>query len=276
MSYPDFLNPIAISIPISGFWGDSIDIAWYGISYVLGAYLISLHMISNRKRFGIKLNKDQTEDLVFFYGLFFGAVIGGRLGSVLFYDLHLQLQDPFYVFRIWEGGMAFHGGLIGVMIAVFVFSRIHKLKFLEITDWLVPSIPIALFFGRIANFINAELYGRPTDVSWGMIFPTDPLQIPRHPSQLYEAFLEGLVLFIFLNFFINRKKYFGRHSAYFLIGYGVLRSIAELFRTPDFVYGNDFLLFSFITQGQLLCIPMIILGIFILFKSNATISRSPT
>ena len=271
MKYPEFIDPIAISIPISGFWGDSIDIAWYGIAYVLSAYLIYLHMVANRSIFGIKLDKNKTEDLVFFYGLFLGVVLGGRLGSVIFYDLHLQLEDPFYVFKIWQGGMAFHGGLIGGTIMMFVFARKHKLKFLEITDWVSPSLPIALFLGRIANFINAELYGRATDVSWGMIFPTDPLQIARHPSQIYEAFLEGIVLFIFLNFFIKRTNSYGRHSAYFLIGYGVLRSIAELFRTPDFVYGNDFLLFSFITQGQLLCIPMIILGVFILRKNNATV-----
>ena len=272
MEYPEFINPIAISIPIAGFWGDSIDIAWYGISYVLGAYLVYWHMVTNRFQFGIDLDKNQTEDLVFFYGLFLGAVVGGRLGSVLFYDLHLQLQDPFYVFKIWQGGMAFHGGLIGVMVTMFIFAKKHNLKFLAITDWLVPSMPIALFLGRIANFINAELYGRATEMPWGMIFPTDPLQIVRHPSQLYEAFLEGIVLFIFLNLFVKRRGYHGRHTAFFLIGYGVLRSIAELFRTPDFVYGNDFLLFSFITQGQLLCIPMIILGVFILRRNNATVS----
>lgn len=273
MNYPDFIDPIAISIPISGFWGDSLNIYWYGIAYVLGAYLIYLHVLSTRHKFNINLSNDLTSDLIFTYGLFLGAVVGGRVGNVIFYDLHLQLDDPFYVFKIWQGGMSFHGGLIGVMFMMYLFSKKYGFKFFQITDWVAPSIPIALFFGRIANFINAELYGRATNVSWGMIFPSDPEGIVRHPSQLYEAALEGIALFIFLNLISKDQKSYGRHSAYFLIGYGLTRSLAEFFRVPDYVYGNDFLLFSFLTQGQLLCIPMIILGVLILIKNNARISR---
>ena len=274
MNYPDFLDPVAVSIPISGFWGDSINIYWYGISYVLGAYLVYLHVLSTRKKFNIRLNNEQTSDLIFTYGLFFGAVIGGRIGNVLFYEMHLQLDDVFYVFKIWQGGMSFHGGLIGVMLSMYIFGKQNNLRFFEITDWISPSIPIALFFGRIANFINSELYGRPTDVSWGMIFPTDPDQISRHPSQIYEALLEGLVLFIFLNILSRNQSSFGKHSAFFLIGYGIARSAAEFFRVPDYVYGYDFLLFSFLSQGQLLSIPMILLGLLILKNNNARVSRS--
>ena len=162
--------------------------------------------------------------------------------------------------------MSFHGGLIGVMLAMFVYAKNKNYEFFRVTDWVAPQIPIALFLGRIANFINAELYGRETDVAWGMIFPTDTEGLIRHPSQIYEALLEGLLLFIFLNFVIKKSEKVGRHSAYFLIGYGVARSIAEIFRTPDLVWGNDFLLFSFITQGQLLSVPMIILGLIILLR----------
>ena len=162
--------------------------------------------------------------------------------------------------------MSFHGGLIGVMVAMFIYAKNKGYQFFQITDWIAPQIPIALFLGRIANFINAELYGRETDVAWGMIFPTDPDALIRHPSQIYEALLEGLLLFVFLNFIIKATEKVGRHSAYFLIGYGIARSIAEIFRTPDLVWGNDFLLFSFITQGQLLSVPMIVLGLIILLR----------
>ena len=148
MEYPEFINPIAISIPIAGFWGDSIDIAWYGISYVLGAYLVYWHMVTNRFQFGIDLDKNQTEDLVFFYGLFLGAVVGGRLGSVLFYDLHLQLQDPFYVFKIWQGGMSFHGGLIGIIATSFWFAKKNNQNPFSYLDIVSIVAPIGIFFSR--------------------------------------------------------------------------------------------------------------------------------
>ena len=262
IEYPN-IDPVAISIPISGFWGESINIYWYGLAYVVGAYLIYIRMLQTRSKFNIQMEKNDAEDLVIVYGLLC-AVIGGRLGSVLFYDFHLQLQDPFYFLKIYQGGMSFHGGVIGVMVGVWIFAYRKGYKFFQLTDWLVPQVPIALFLGRIANFINAELYGRPTDVSWGMVFPSDPEGLVRHPSQLYEAFLEGIVLYIFLNYFFKPSGNAGKLSGIFLIGYGVARSIAEIFRTPDLVWGSDFLLFSFLTQGQILSIPMIILGVIIL------------
>jgi phosphatidylglycerol:prolipoprotein diacylglycerol transferase len=152
------------------------------------------------------------------------------------------------------------------MVSMLVYANRKGFAFFQVTDWIAPQVPIALFLGRIANFINAELFGRPTDVPWGMVFPTDPLGLVRHPSQIYEALLEGVMLFIFLNFLIKKTEKVGRHSGYFLIGYGVARSISEIFRTPDAVWGNDFLLFSFLTQGQLLSVPMIVLGVFILSR----------
>ena len=269
IKYPE-IDPVALSIPLPeflhSFFGSTLNVHWYGLAYVVSAYLIYLRMVATKDNHKIKASKEEVSDVVFTYGLFFGIIIGGRLGSVLFYDLHLQFDDPLYFLKIWQGGMSFHGALIGGTIAMYVFAKKKNYEFLRITDWVSPQLPIALFLGRIANFVNAELYGRETDVSWGMIFPTDPDALVRHPSQIYEAFLEGLLLFIFLNFIIKSTDKVGRHSAYFLIGYGIARSIAEIFRTPDLVWGNDFLLFSFLTQGQLLSIPMVILGIFILSK----------
>ena len=269
ITYPN-IDPVALSIPLPGFLhpylGDALNIHWYGLAYVLGAYLIYLRMVATRTKFNIDVSKEEVSDVVFTYGLFFGAIVGGRLGHVLFYDLHMQFADPLYFLKIWQGGMSFHGGLIGVMISMWFYANKKGFTFFQVTDWIAPQVPIALLLGRIANFINAELYGRPTDVPWAMVFPTDPLGLTRHPSQIYEALFEGLLLFLFLNFVINKTNQVGRHSGYFLIGYGLARSISEIYRTPDTVWGNDFLLFSFLTQGQLLSVPMIILGVFILSK----------
>lgn len=269
ITYPE-ISPIALSIPLPDFLhpylGDALNVHWYGLAYVVGAYLIYLRMAATKLKFNIDVSKDEVSDVVFTYGLFFGAIVGGRLGHVIFYDLHLQLADPLYFLKIWQGGMSFHGGLIGVMVSMLVYANRKGFAFFQVTDWIAPQVPIALFLGRIANFINAELFGRPTDVPWGMVFPTDPLGLVRHPSQIYEAMLEGVMLFIFLNFLIKKTEKVGRHSGYFLIGYGVARSISEIFRTPDTVWGNDFLLFSFLTQGQLLSVPMIVLGVFILSR----------
>ena len=272
MNYPDFIDPIAISIPISGFWGDSLNIYWYGIAYVLGAYLIYLHVLSTRHKFNINLSNDLTSDLIFTYGLFLGAVVGGRIGNVIFYDLHLQLDDPFYVFKIWQGGMSFHGGLIGVMFMMYLFSKKYGFKFFQITDWVAPSIPIALFFGRIANFINAELYGRATNVSWGMVFPSDPEGVVRHPSQLYEAFLEGLVLFIVLNYLYKKlSPHNGLISALFLILYSIFRFAIEFLREPDAQLG--FVMMNF-TMGQLISVFTLLAGIYLCYfiygKSNSS------
>ena len=188
IKYPE-IDPVALSIPLPeflhSFLGTALNIHWYGLAYVLGAYLIYLRMCATREKFGINVSKDEVSDVVFTYGLFFGAIIGGRLGHVLFYDLHIQLQDPLYFLKIWQGGMSFHGGLIGVMVAIWFYANKKNFSFFQVTDWIAPQVPIALFLGRIANFINAELYGRPTDVPWGMVFPTDPLGLARHLSLIH-------------------------------------------------------------------------------------------
>lgn len=251
-------------------WGPG-GIRWYGISYLLGfisAYLLlALYFRQNKSPY----DQEQIINLITFQVI--GVLIGGRIGYLLLYQGDKFLEDPLSLVRVWEGGMASHGGFIGVFIATLWYAKKSGQSVKPIGDLIVSVVPPGLFFGRIANFINAELYGRATNVSWGMIFPSDPEGIVRHPSQLYEAALEGIALFIFLNLISKDQKSYGRHSAYFLIGYGLTRSLAEFFRVPDYVYGNDFLLFSFLTQGQLLCIPMIILGVLILIKNNARISR---
>ena len=191
--------------------------------------------------------------------------MGGRLGYVIFYDMNYYLKNPFDIVKIWQGGMSFHGAMLGIIIGTFIFSKKNNIKTFFLLDIIACVSPIGIFLGRIANFINSELVGKASDVYWAVIFPKID-NVARHPSQLYEAFFEGLVLFLFLNFAISKKNKTGRHSAYFLIGYGISRSIVEFYKSPDSVWGNDFLLFSFLTQGQLLSIPMIILGLFILSK----------
>ncbi|KYK95093.1 prolipoprotein diacylglyceryl transferase, partial [Aggregatibacter actinomycetemcomitans serotype d str. SA3733] len=191
---------------------------------------------------------------------FMGVFLGGRIGDVFFYNLDHFLQDPLYLFRVWEGGMSFHGGLIGVIIAMILTSKTQKRNFWATADFVAPLIPFGLGMGRLGNFINLELWGRQTDVPWAMIFPTDPLLLSRHPSQLYEAFLEGLVLFLILNWFIRKPRPMGSVAGLFLIGYGCFRFIIEYVREPDVE-----LFLDVITRGQLLCLPMILGGMLIMF-----------
>ena len=213
--------------------------------------------------------RDQVSDLLF-YG-FLGVILGGRVGYVLFYQFDYFLSDPLYLLQIWQGGMSFHGGLLGVILAIFIFARKTKKKFLAVGDFVAPLVPIGLGMGRLGNFINAELWGRQTDVSWAMVFPTDPLQVPRHPSQLYEFALEGVVLFAILYIIARKTNRLGLASGAFLIGYGVFRSFVEFFREPDAHLG---LYLSFISKGQILSIPMILAGIFIIYLGHLSQQKS--
>ncbi len=233
-----------------------LAVRWYGLMYLIG--FIAALFIANKaadNSDGV-WTREQVSDLLF-YG-FLGVVLGGRIGYVFFYQFEYFQTDSLYLFRIWEGGMSFHGGLLGVITAVFLFARKNQKGFLQVGDFVAPLVPIGLGMGRIGNFINSELWGRQTDVPWAMIFPTDPLLLPRHPSQLYEALLEGLVLFIIVYLAATKTKRLGLPSGLFLIGYGVFRSIVEFFREPDahlgFIFGN-------VSMGQLLSLPMIIAGI---------------
>ena len=235
-----------------------IRLSWYGMMYVLGffaSYLLVRYQIK-RKDFGI--SRMEVENLYFY--LILGLVIGARLGYVLFYDLKMYLSDPLEIFAIWHGGMSFHGGLIGVLLVGIFFSWRNRKSFWKIADLFIVTAPIGLGLGRIGNFINGELYGRVTDVPWGMVFPKGG-PLPRHPSQLYESALEGLVLFLILWFSKDRRLPPGGLLALFLSIYGVFRFFVELYREPDpqlgFVLGH-------LTMGQILCSFMVLGGIVLL------------
>jgi phosphatidylglycerol:prolipoprotein diacylglycerol transferase len=196
-----------------------------------------------------------------------GVVLGGRIGYVLFYQADLYAGDPLEIFRLWHGGMSFHGAVAGVVLAIYLFTRRRKLSFLSLGDIIVCSVPIGQFFGRLANFVNGELWGRATDVPWAMVFPHDPSGLPRHPSQLYEATLEGVVMFMIL-FVLERRglrQRPGAISGVFLIGLAIARIVGELFREPDKQLG--FLIFG-TTMGQLLSIPMILIGIWLIWRAK--------
>jgi phosphatidylglycerol:prolipoprotein diacylglycerol transferase len=204
---------------------------------------------------GSEWDAQQVSDLIFYGAL--GVILGGRIGYVLFYNFNAFLEDPLMLVRIWEGGMSFHGGLIGVLLAMVVFARRFNKTFFQVTDFIAPLIPPGLFFGRIGNFINGELWGRVTDVPWAVVFPQAG-NVPRHPSQLYQAFLEGLVLFAILWWFSSKPRPTMAVSGLFLLGYGTARFIVEFFRAPDPHLG--FIAFGWMTMGQLLSLPMMIIG----------------
>ncbi|GAB6182954.1 prolipoprotein diacylglyceryl transferase [Thermodesulfovibrio hydrogeniphilus] len=236
-----------------------LSIRWYGLMYLIG--FICSYLIVKRElvRRGLRVEKDFFENLYFY--LILGLLIGARLGYVVFYNLSYYLQHPFEIIALWHGGMSFHGGLIGVIIAAWIYTKIKKFDFFTLTDMLVLTAPIGLGLGRIGNFINGELYGRVTDVPWGMIFPEGG-PLPRHPSQLYEAFLEGAVLFVILWFFKDKFSRSGIVSSLFLILYGIFRFFVEFFREPDPQIGY---ILGFLTMGQILCMLMIITGSILLY-----------
>lgn len=250
------IDPILISL---GF----LDIRWYSLSYIF-TFIFGSILIK-------KLNKKSLNNLSdiqidkFFVWAVLGVIIGGRVGYVLFYQLQLFFLDPLYIFQIWKGGMSFHGGLIGMIFAIYIFAKQNNLSFFYLSDLVSIVAPIGLFLGRISNFINTELYGRITDFPFAIIYPLIDNN-PRHPSQLYEAFFEGVVLFIilYLIFIKNSKKYSaGIISAYFLILYSIFRFLIEFLREPDSHLG---LFLNYFSMGQILCIPILFAGILILFR----------
>jgi phosphatidylglycerol:prolipoprotein diacylglycerol transferase len=262
LNYPD-IDPVAIDLGI-------LQIRWYGISYICGI-LLAWWFLRYRalKNPGLGWTAVQVSDLIYYGTL--GVVIGGRLGSVVFYNLPYYVANPLDVLKVWQGGMSFHGGLLGVMTAVWIYSRKIQQSFFDTTDFLIPVVPIGLFFGRIANFINAELWGAPTNLPWGVVFPNAG-GVARHPSQLYEAFLEGLVLFAIMWFYSSKQRPRMAVTGLFLSGYGVFRSIIEFVREPDRNIG--YIAGDWLTMGQVLSIPMIIAGVIMLFlgyrKNNKT------
>lgn len=259
MNYPE-IDPVAISIGPFDFGGQQfgpLEVHWYGVMYLIGfacAWLLAM------RRAGLPhtiINRKQVENLVTYCA--FGVILGGRLGYVFFYHFGYWLSDPLWLFRIWEGGMSFHGGLIGVTLALVIYARRIKQPFLALTDFVAPLVPLSLGFGRLGNFIGQELWGRASDVPWAMVFPKDPSGLARHPSQLYQATLEGLILFIAVYWFSVKPRPRGTVTGLFLILYGSFRFFTEFFRQPD--QHIQFDLFGWVTRGQLLSLPMIALGI---------------
>ncbi|MBF4283949.1 prolipoprotein diacylglyceryl transferase [Vibrio anguillarum] len=241
------IDPVLIAI-------GPISIRWYGLMYLVG-FVFAMWLANRRAdKPNSGWTREQVSDLLF--AGFLGVVIGGRVGYVLFYNFDLFLQDPLYLFKVWTGGMSFHGGLLGVISAMFWYARKNNRTFLGVADFVAPLVPFGLGMGRLGNFMNSELWGRVTDVPWAIIFPNGG-PLPRHPSQLYEFFLEGIVLFIILNLFIRKNRPIGSVSGLFLIGYGTFRFLVEYVREPDAQLG---LFAGFISMGQILSLPMIIVG----------------
>ncbi|WP_192458058.1 prolipoprotein diacylglyceryl transferase [Musicola keenii] len=249
---------------------------WYGLMYLVGFVFAMWLAVRRANKPGSGWTKDEVENLLYFG--FLGVFVGGRLGYVLFYALPLFLDNPLYLFRVWDGGMSFHGGLVGVITVMAWFAHRTRRTFFQVSDFIAPLIPFGLGAGRLGNFINGELWGRvTTDTPWAMLFPGargedmalaashsewQPIfaqygMLPRHPSQLYEMLLEGVVLFIILNVFIRKSRPMGSVSGLFLVGYGIFRIIIEFFRQPDAQLG----LFSGISMGQILSVPMVLIGL---------------
>lgn len=247
------IDPVLISV-------GPLQIRWYGLMYIMGflfSYLLVQFQLARQK--SPLLSKEQLLDLYFY--LILGLILGARLGYCLFYNLKVYLQHPLEILAVWHGGMSFHGGLLGVLATSWVYCRKNKISLLDLGDLIIVTAPIGLGLGRLANFINGELYGRITTVPWGMVFPQGG-PLPRHPSQLYEALLEGVVLFVLLWIKKDHKTFPGALIARFLILYGAFRILVEFFREPDVQVGY---FLGLLTMGQILSILMILFGTFLVF-----------
>jgi phosphatidylglycerol:prolipoprotein diacylglycerol transferase len=261
------MDPIAFSI-------GPFAVRWYALAYIAGlvfAIWYAKRLVANRPLWVDRtptITPQQVDDLFIWIAL--GVILGGRIGYVLFYNPLHFLNNPLDIIKMWEGGMSFHGGFLGVVVALLIYGRKHGATLDRLLDLGAAATPVGLGLGRLANFINGELFGRPGDVPWAMIFPNDPLQVPRHPSQLYEAMLEGLVLFLIVRIATHRFKALahpGRASGLFALGYGLSRIIVEFFREPDPQLGY---FLGFITMGMILSLPLVAIGIWLLWRSRHT------
>lgn len=256
--HPQF-DPIAIKL-------GPLAVHWYGLMYLLGFVLfIALGRVRARRFPDFGMDAQKLDDLLF-YGVL-GVILGGRLGQVLFYEPMYYFSHPLEIFAIWKGGMSFHGGFLGVLLAMTLYAQKTRKTLLDITDFGVPLVPLGLAAGRIGNFINGELWGRAADPSlpWAMVFPQLQDQIPRHPSQLYQAGLEGLCLFALLWWFASKPRPRGAVTGFFFAGYGIFRFIAEYFREPDLgIFGFSYT----ISMGQWLSVPMIAMGLFLILRGK--------
>jgi len=249
------MNPIAFHV-------GPLKVRWYGIMYLV-SFLVCWALANYRARKSQgKWTSDQIADLIFYVAI--GVIIGGRVGYMLFYDLPNFIHQPWIIFKIWQGGMSFHGGFLGVLLMAWLWGRKYHKSFIEITDFIAPLVPIGLAAGRLGNFINGYLMGRITQVPWGMVYPNGG-PYPRHPIGVYEFLLEGVLLFIILWLYSAKPRPRWAVSGMFLLGYGCFRCFCELFRQPDPQLG--FLAFGWLTMGQLLSFPMIIGGIVALWHA---------
>jgi phosphatidylglycerol:prolipoprotein diacylglycerol transferase len=254
-NYPN-IDPVAVSL-------GPLNIHWYAISYLLGFLLCWRILLSMSPMQRQPWTREALWDLIS-YGVF-GVILGGRMGYVLFYGFEQFLNDPLSLLRIWQGGMSFHGGLLGVIAALALYARRTGRRFLDVTDFVAPGAPLALGLGRVGNFINGELPGRITDVPWALIYPGDV--VGRHPSSLYQMSLEGPVLFALVYLIARRRRGLGFNSGAFLVLYALFRFTTEFFRAPDPHMG--FVALGWMTQGQALCVPMVILGLFLMVRSQS-------
>jgi phosphatidylglycerol:prolipoprotein diacylglycerol transferase len=247
-------DPVAFSL-------GPLHVRWYGLMYLIG--FAAAWWLARRRaaRPGSSWTPTDVDDLIFFCAV--GVILGGRLGWMLFYGTETLLSEPLSVLRIWEGGMSFHGGLIGVLLALWMFARRRGRRVVDVFDFAAPLPAIGFLAGRVGNFINGELWGKPTDVPWAVIVDG----VPRHASQLYQAALEGLVLFVLLWWFTSRSRPRWAPSGLFLVGYGVFRFAVEFVRVPD--ANRGYLLFDWMTMGQILSLPMIVAGLAMLYVAYA-------
>ncbi len=252
LPYPQ-IDPVAIAF-------GPVKVHWYGLAYLAGLACAWWLAVRRSQVPGAAVRREQVDDLIFFGAL--GVVLGGRIGYALFYGGDKLAEDPTWLLRVWQGGMSFHGGMLGVMVAMYLFARRRHIGMGALLDFVAPLVPLGLAFGRLGNFIGQELWGRPTDAAWAMVFPRDPLQLARHPSQLYQFALEGLLLGIVLIWFSSRPRPTWAVSGLFALGYGCMRFAVEFFREPDQHIGFQAL--GWLTRGQILSLPMIALGIFLL------------
>lgn len=258
LTYPE-IDPVALAI-------GPLKVHWYGLMYLAGFAAAWWLAVRRSRKPWSPVIKSEVEDMILYCAI--GVVVGGRLGYVFFYNFGELLADPLSLFRVWEGGMSFHGGMLGVLAATALYARKIGTTFWALIDFVAPLVPIGLGLGRIGNFIGQELWGRPTDGPWGMVFPRDPDLLARHPSQLYQAFLEGLVLFAALWWFSSKPRPRMAVSGLFALLYGVFRFLTEFVREPDAHIGFD--LFGWVTRGQILSLPLIALGIALLVWSYRT------
>ena len=262
--YP-VIDPVLIQI-------GPFPVRWYALAYLLGLIIGWRYCVALARRPPVFVKREAIDD--FFLWAILGVILGGRLGYVLFYKPGYYFTHPLEIVEVWNGGMSFHGGALGTLLAIGLFTRQRRLPLLKFSDIIVCAVPIGLFFGRIANFINGELWGRVTDLPWGMVFPMGG-PLPRHPSELYEAFLEGVVLFLLVNgvgIFTRIRERPGALSGIFLVGYATARITAEFFREPDAFLG---FILPGITMGQILSTPLMARGLFLLLRAYWALPERP-